>query len=70
MEIDNFEIIQLELKYCERCGGLWLRVRGSGNIYCAACTAETADLPGMRRRPAKLRLAQNHRWISRRKEST
>jgi Zn-finger nucleic acid-binding protein len=30
-------VILLELKYCERCGGLWLRPRGSNLIYCAAC---------------------------------
>jgi hypothetical protein len=34
-----------ELKYCERCGGLWLRpVRGS-QIYCVACAQAMAELP-------------------------
>jgi Zn-finger nucleic acid-binding protein len=28
---------QVELKYCERCGGLWLRVQGADGIYCASC---------------------------------
>jgi Zn-finger nucleic acid-binding protein len=27
MEIEGFEVIRLELKYCERCGGLWLRLQ-------------------------------------------
>jgi hypothetical protein len=44
MEIDEIEIIELELKYCERCGGLWLRVCGSERVYCGAC-AEKVSYP-------------------------
>jgi len=29
--------IQVELKYCERCGGLWLRARGTNGVYCSSC---------------------------------
>jgi len=29
--------IQMELKYCERCGGLWLRLKGSQLVYCPSC---------------------------------
>jgi len=25
--------IQVELKYCERCGGLWLRPQGTNGVY-------------------------------------
>ena len=39
MEVDNLEIVQLELKYCECCGGLWLRPTGSSQVECAACAA-------------------------------
>jgi Zn-finger nucleic acid-binding protein len=35
----------LELKYCERCGGLWLRPPGSGQIYCTNCFQAIAELP-------------------------
>jgi Zn-finger nucleic acid-binding protein len=35
----------LELKYCERCGGLWLRPPGSGQIYCTTCFRAIAELP-------------------------
>ena len=35
MNIEDPEAIQLELKYCERCGALWLRLRGAQQIYCA-----------------------------------
>jgi hypothetical protein len=37
--------LSLELKYCERCGGLWLRPVGGEQIYCAACGREMAELP-------------------------
>jgi Zn-finger nucleic acid-binding protein len=47
MEIDDFNIILLELKYCERCGGLWLRRQGSDEILCASCAARTTELPGV-----------------------
>ena len=36
--------IQLELKYCERCGGLWLRPRGSGLVFCASCARTVEEL--------------------------
>jgi Zn-finger nucleic acid-binding protein len=39
MEIDELEIVRLELKYCETCGGLWLRPGGSSQVECAACVA-------------------------------
>jgi Zn-finger nucleic acid-binding protein len=44
MEIDELNIILLELKYCERCGGLWLRPRGCEEVLCAACSAQMARL--------------------------
>ena len=33
----EWQEIQVELKYCERCGGLWLRPQGAGGVYCASC---------------------------------
>jgi hypothetical protein len=38
-------VVQLELKYCERCGGLWLRPRGDCAIYCARCAALLREFP-------------------------
>lgn len=35
----------LELKYCERCGGLWLRPIGDEAIYCTICARAMAELP-------------------------
>ncbi len=39
------EEIQVELKYCERCGGLWLRRRGTEGVYCASCRVRLAAMP-------------------------
>jgi len=29
--------LKIELKYCERCGGLWYRYENSTQVYCHAC---------------------------------
>ena len=44
-ENESAEEAQFELKYCERCGGLWLRPMGGGQIYCVRCSREMAKLP-------------------------
>jgi LSD1 subclass zinc finger protein len=44
MEIDELDVVFLDLKYCERCGGLWLRPRGSEDVYCASCVAQVMKL--------------------------
>ena len=56
METENTGIIELELKYCERCGGLWLRIVGMPEVYCASCALQVSDLPRTtaRKRGAKL----------------
>lgn len=36
---------KLELKYCERCGGLWLRPQGGEAVYCASCAHAINELP-------------------------
>jgi hypothetical protein len=48
---------RVEMKYCERCGALWLRAIGSRDIYCCQCERQMRELPlagyhkpGMRRR--------------------
>ena len=35
----NSNEIQVELKYCERCGGLWMRLQGADGVCCASCRA-------------------------------
>ena len=42
----------LELKYCERCGGLWLRALGTDEVYCASCILKLAEFPVFHRRGA------------------
>lgn len=37
--------IRLELKYCEQCGGLWLRKQGSEQCYCANCVRFLEEMP-------------------------
>jgi len=44
MEPEEVEVLQLELKYCERCGGLWLRVKGKQEPYCSSCAAALSDV--------------------------
>jgi hypothetical protein len=43
---------KLQLKYCERCGALWLRPQGGQEVYCARCIRAIAELPPVRRRGA------------------
>ena len=35
---------EVELKYCERCGGLFLRFVGASLAYCGACVTFSANL--------------------------
>lgn len=38
------ELVKLELKYCEVCGGLWLRPEGTEVLYCDPCQPLVAEL--------------------------
>jgi len=61
MEPEEIEVLQLELKYCERCGGLWLRVRGLQEVYCSSCAAAMSEVAIGRRskRPPRLPVHRN-----------
>ena len=61
MEIEDHELIQLELKYCERCGGLWLRLQGAPEVFCAACAVEMQQLPSPCRMTTRPRLPGDHK---------
>lgn len=37
--------ILVDLKYCERCGALWLRPQGATGVYCGGCRACLAAMP-------------------------
>jgi len=32
--------VKIELKYCERCGGLFLRRAGQAEVYCVPCAPQ------------------------------
>jgi hypothetical protein len=34
---------RIELKYCERCGGLFFRAHDTGLVYCASCSVRRTD---------------------------
>ena len=46
-------LVRFHLKYCERCGGLWLRPDGVASPYCPACEHFMAELPLRARRPKR-----------------
>jgi hypothetical protein len=50
------QVIHLELKYCERCGSLWLREADSAAIYCARCEAAIEHMAPATRHKNKARV--------------
>ncbi|MGA8539280.1 MAG: hypothetical protein WB566_07250 [Terriglobales bacterium] len=57
--------IHVELKYCERCGGLWLRPEGMDGVYCSGCQSCLAEMPD--RREAPPRRTRKRRDVNQRK---
>jgi len=47
---NELQLCRCELKYCERCGALWVRRAGREESYCSACTDQMEDLPKSRAR--------------------
>lgn len=50
------KVVRMELKYCERCGSLWLRECGAGVVYCGNCQLEVADLPVPKKKPQRVKI--------------
>ncbi len=48
--------VRMELKYCERCGSLWLRESGKSSVYCGNCQPKVAELPAMKKNPGRVTL--------------
>jgi len=46
-------LVHFRLKYCERCGGLWLRQDGTATPFCPNCERIVAALPVRNRRPSR-----------------
>lgn len=63
-KIESAEV-QVELKYCERCGGLFLRLQAAEVVYCSSCTARLAAQPDFAAAlsPASPRRARNPRMV-------
>lgn len=45
--------VRVELKYCEHCGGLWVREGGAG-VYCEKCQDKVADLPMVKTKAGRI----------------
>ena len=58
----NMEHVRVELKYCEHCGGLWVREGGAG-VYCEKCQPKVADLPTPRKRAGRVMLPVRQRTV-------
>jgi hypothetical protein len=54
--------MEFELKYCERCGVLWVRPVGGDQIYCVACGREMADLPPASHEADGERMPRGRQW--------
>ena len=61
---DNENEVRVELKYCEHCGGLWVRERGAGVVFCEKCQPQVDDLPMRKKRPGRVRLPQGPRSVA------
>ncbi len=61
-KVEMMSELSFELKYCERCGGLWLRPSGGGQTYCVACGRAMAELPAPSMKPGTARMSRSLRW--------
>lgn len=44
VSLETLQMSSMELKYCERCGNIWLRRSGSARTQCAPCAAAETSL--------------------------
>ena len=54
-------ICRLELKYCERCGALWVRPTGGDESYCGVCVGLMEEVPRAQRKPKTRRTAHREK---------
>jgi hypothetical protein len=64
-ELGDGNEMRVELKYCERCGVLWLRDPSGGQVYCDYCRPRMDELPVRKKRPGSIRLACGRRPLLR-----
>jgi ribosomal protein L37AE/L43A len=53
---DERGVILLELKYCESCGGLWVRPRGMQIVECKGCKSQTGNFAFRRKNAVATRM--------------
>jgi hypothetical protein len=63
MESD-VKAVNLELKYCERCGGLWIRQAGCKDIYCSGCADAMAQRSPSSRFKTRARMPGSERPVA------
>jgi ribosomal protein S27AE len=66
----EIEGIHVDLKYCERCGGLWLRSQHTEGAYCGACSAHFNALPKRGEAKSRRRKTRKAEATRRREETT
>jgi hypothetical protein len=55
--------LRVELKYCERCGALWLRDPSTGLVYCEHCRPRMDELPAVKKQRGSIRLPCGKRTV-------
>jgi Zn-finger nucleic acid-binding protein len=63
------EEMHVELKYCERCGGLWLRPQGVEGVYCGGCEERLETMPDPGKAPSQRSRRRKQRLLGRALES-
>jgi hypothetical protein len=63
-ENENENEVRVELKYCEHCGGLWVRERGAGVVFCERCQPKVDELPMRKKKPGRIRLPRGPRTVA------
>jgi hypothetical protein len=59
----NEKQMRMELKYCERCGGLWVRECGAAVVYCPSCRPKVNELPVPKKRSGRISLPVGRRSL-------
>ncbi len=59
--MNNETYLKIELKYCERCGGLWFRPESSQQVYCVSCAPVVAHIArGPKKQPVSVKWHELH----------
>ena len=50
LEEESMNYLRMDLKVCEGCGALWLRMSDITDVYCRGCATKLAAFPAPRKR--------------------